>query len=75
MNITIPSITIPQITLPLWAAILIGYAVANFILWQYFVWRHSDELIVSGSNILLERLNPLQFLFAWVSILFYILLG
>ena len=32
MNITIPSITIPQITLPLWAAILIGYAIVNFIL-------------------------------------------
>ena len=75
MNITIPSITIPAITIPLWEAILIGYAIVNFVMWQFFVWRHNDDLIASGSNILLERLNPLQLLFAWVSILFYILLG
>ena len=75
MNITIPSITIPQITLPLWAAILIGYAIVNFILWQFFIGLYGYELIANGNNHLwLERLNPLQLLFAWISILFYILL-
>ena len=75
MNITIPSITIPEITLPLWGAILIGYAIVNFILWQFFIGLYGYELIANGSNHLwLERLNPLQLLVAWVSILFYILL-
>ena len=74
MYITIPSIIIPATTLPLWEAILIGYAIVNFVIWQYFVWRYGYELIASGSNIWLERLNPLQLLFAWVVILFSIVL-
>jgi hypothetical protein len=73
MNITISSITTPTFTLPLWEAILIGYVVANFIMWQFFIWWRGYDLIANGSNIWSERLNPLQLLFAWVSILFYIL--
>ena len=69
MNITIPSITIPQITLPLWAAILIGYAIVNFILWQLFIGLYGYDL----NHPWLERLNPLQLLVAWISILFYLL--
>ena len=74
MTITIPSITIitPAITLPLWAAILIGYAAINFILWQFVVFWYGGDFILNGEDhLFLLRLNPAGWFFAWFYLLWY----
>ena len=75
-TITIPKIVIPSITIswPLWMWLVVGYAVANFVLWQFVVSCYGADMRYHGENhLIITRLDPLAWFFAWLFLIMYLL--